>query len=127
MDMTKKPTKLISLKDFHFNKSSWLLIVSFSLILFVTYAALALISLQIKETQSSINEIVASNNKKSQLLVEMQQAARERSLALYSMVNTRNSKEYERMFSKFESYADNFNNAREKLLSMKLSEVKQIY
>ena len=81
--MTKKTAKLISFKNLNISKSSLLLMASFSTILLVTFAALAFISLQIKETQSSINEIVVSNNNKSRLLVEMQEAARERSLVQY--------------------------------------------
>ena len=120
--MIKKTTKLISFKNLNLSKSSLLLIASFSTILLVTFAALAFISLQIKETQSSINEIVVSNNNKSRLLVEMQEAARERSLALYSMINSTNSSEYDEQYERFQNYAGKFNKAREKLLSMRLSQ-----
>ena len=99
-----------------------LLMASFSAILLLTFAALAFISVQIKSTQSSINEIVASNNAKSRLLVEMQQAARERSLALYSLVSTKDAFEYDEVFLKFQSYAEVFIKARQKLLAMPLSE-----
>lgn len=122
MDMTKKTDNIISLKNLKLSRSSLLLLVSFFSILLATFAALAFISIQIKETQSSINEIVVSNNQKSRLLVEMQQAARERSLALYSMVNTKSENEYNKIFKKFQDYASDFNNARETLLSMPLSE-----
>lgn len=122
--MTTKPSKIISIKNLNLSKSSLLLIVSFSAILLVTFTALAFISHQIKATQSQINEIVTSNNKKSRLLVEMQQAARERSLALYSMVNTINPFEYDEIFMKFQSYAGVFIKARQTLLSMSLSKTE---
>lgn len=123
--MNNKITKFVSLLNVKLSKSSLLLIISFSAILLVTFAALAFISHQIKTTQSQINEIVITNNKKSRLLVEMQQAARERSLALYSMVNTKNSREYEKVFKKYQKNAEAFNNAREVLLSMPLSLTEQ--
>lgn len=119
--MTNKIDKFISIKNIKLSKSSFLLLVSFTTILLVTFAALGIISLQIKDTQSTINEIVVSNNQKSRLLVEMQQAARERSLALYSMVNTKSTREYNKVFKRFQDYASIFNQAREKLLAMPLS------
>lgn len=120
--MTNKMDKFISFKNIKLSKSSFLLLVSFTTILLVTFAALGIISLQIKDTQSTINEIVVSNNQKSRLLVEMQQAARERSLALYSMVNTKSTSEYNKVFKRFQDYASIFNQARERLLAMPLSE-----
>lgn len=102
-----------------------LLIVSFSAILLVTFAALAFISYQTKTTQSQINEIVTGNNKKTRLLVEMQQAARERSLALYSMINIKDPFEYDEFRMKYQGYAGEFIKARETLLSMPLSNTEK--
>ncbi len=123
--MIKKTTKLISINRFNLSKSSLLLIVSFSAILLVTFAALVFISLQIKATQLQTNEIITNNNKKSRLLVEMQQAARERSLALYSMVNIKDPFEYDDFFLKYQNYAEIFIKARQTLLSMSLSETER--
>ena len=119
--MSKNLAKLISFKKLNLSKSSLLLIISFSSILLVTFAALTFISFQIKETQAQIDEVVTTNNKKSRLLVEMQQAARERSLALYKMINTKAPAEYNAVYKKFQSYADDFNKARQTLLAMPLS------
>ncbi|MCK5724515.1 MAG: hypothetical protein KAI84_18415, partial [Gammaproteobacteria bacterium] len=91
--MIQKITKFISIKHLNLSKSSLLLIISFSAILLVTFSTLVFISLQIKATQAQINEIVTSNNKKSHLLVEMQQASRDKSLALYSMISSETSLE----------------------------------
>ncbi len=107
--------------ELNLSKSSWLLIFSFSSILIVTFAALSFISYQIKITQSQISEVVANNNQKSKLLVDMQQAARERSLALYKMINTKNPIKYNKVFNKFQTYAEVFNKARTNLLAMPLS------
>jgi len=60
--MNNKLAKFISLKKLNLSKSSWLLIVSFSSILLVTFTALIFISVQIKTTQAQINEIVTNNN-----------------------------------------------------------------
>ena len=124
-DMRTKPSKIISIKNLSLSKSSLLLIVSFSVILLVTFAALTFISFQIKATQSQIHEIVTSNNKKSRLLVEMQQSARERSLALYSMVNIKDPFEHDEVFMKYQSYAGVFIKARQTLLAMSLSQTEQ--
>ena len=124
-DMTKKPLRIISIKKLSLSKSSLLLIVSFSAILLVTFAALAFISLQIITAQSQINEIVTSNNKKSRLLVEMQQSARERSLALYSMVNIKDPFEYDEVFMKYQDYAGVFIKARKTSFATSLSQVEQ--
>lgn len=122
--MTKIIKNLISLKKLNLSRSSLLLIGSFSIILLVTFAALAFISIQIKATQAQINEIVTSNNIKSHILVEMQQLARERSLALYTMINIKDPVEYNKVFKKYRDHADDFSKAREKLLSMPLSEIE---
>ena len=98
---------------------------SFSAILIVTFAALAFISFQIKSSQDQINEIVTTNNKKSRLLVEMQQAARERSLALYKMINTKSESKYKIVYKKFQIHADKFNKARQVFLSMHLTGTEQ--
>ena len=119
--MIQKLTKFISIKYSNLSKSSLLLIISFSAILFVTFTTLVFISLQFKATQTQINEIVTNNNYKSHLLVEMQQAAREKSLALYRMINTENSAEYDRVFNIFQTHDEEFDKARKTLLSMPLS------
>ncbi len=123
--MAKILTKLASIKDLNLSKSSLLLIFSFSFILLVTFAALAIISHQIKETQLQINEIVTDNNKKTGLLVDMQQAARERSLALYSLINIKDPFEYDETRMKYQSYAGIFIKARETILSMPLSDTER--
>jgi len=119
--MNKIPAKLISFRKLNMSKSSWLLIVSFSSILLVTFFALTFISVQIKTTQAQINEIVTSNNKKSRLVVEMQQSARDRSLALYSMVSAKGSFDYDAFYSNYKHQAALFTKARQEFLSMPLS------
>ncbi len=119
--MNNKLAKFISLKKLNLSKSSWLLIVSFSSILLVTFTALIFISVQIKTTQAQINEIVTNNNKKSRLVVEMQQSARERSLALYSMVSVEDAFDYDEFYMFYQHQAEIFIKARETFSSMNLS------
>ena len=123
--MIEELTKYISDKLLNMSKSSLLLLISFSAILFVTFTTLVFISLQFKATQTQINEIVTSNNYKSHLLVEMQQAAREKSLALYRMINSENSSEYDRVFAIFQTHDEAFDKARKTLLSMPLTEIER--
>ena len=110
--------------NLNLNRSSLLLIMSFSVILLVTFGSLAFISFQIKAIQGQINEIVTNNNKKSRLLVEMQQAARERSLALYSMVSIKDPFEYDNVLMKYQNYAEIFIKARQAFLAMSLSKTE---
>ena len=123
--MLNKLNKLLSIEYLKSAKSSLLLVISFSTILFVTFAALAIISYQIKTTQSQINEIVTNNNQKSRLLIKMQQSARERSLTLYSMINIKDPFEYDDAFMEYQDYAQVFIKARQQFSSMDLSKIEQ--
>lgn len=120
--MNKHQTNFMFIKKLNLSKSSLLLIFSFSVILLTTFTALTFISYQIKSTQAQIDKIVTSNNIKSRLLVEMQQAARERSLALYSMINLKDPFEYDSAYMTYNDYAGIFIKARETFLSMSLSQ-----
>jgi len=120
-EMNKITSKLFAFKSLNLNKSSLLLITSFSAIVIVTFSALALVSFQIKTTQSQINEIVTSNNQKSAYFVQMQQAARERSLSLYTMLNARDEFEYDETFMQFQHFGALFIKARQAVLAMPLS------
>lgn len=117
-----KMTKMTFIKNINLSKSSLLLIISFSILLLVTFAALTFLSFQIENTETQIERIVTSNNKKTHLLVEMQQAARERSLSLYNMVSTRDPFEYDEIFLKYQDYAGEFIRARQTFTKMNLSQ-----
>lgn len=119
--MRQRTSNFIPIGRYNFSKSSLLIVISFGAILLVTFTALTFISFQIEATKAQINEIVTSNNKKSRLLVEMQQSARERSLELYSMVSIKDPFENDEAFMKYKSHAGNFIKARQALLSMPLS------
>ena len=119
--MRQSTSNFIPIGSYNFSKSYLLLVISFGAILLVTFTALTFISFQIEATKSKINEIVTSNNKKSRLLVEMQQSARERSLTLYSMVSIKDPFDNDEAFMKYKSHAGNFIKARQTLLSMPLS------
>ena len=110
-----------SLKKLKLRKSSMLLFLSFTLVLFLTLTILALASHQVKITQKQIEEIVTSNNKKSHLLFEMQQVVRKRSLALYRMVSSNDVFIVDETFMAYTKHAQNFIKARHKFLSMPLS------
>lgn len=119
--MPYNTTKKALIDLFKVRKSSKLLFLSFSLILLITLLILALVSHQIRLTQRQIDEIVTSNNTKSNLLFKMQQVARERSLSLYRMVSTKDIFEFEETFSDYRTYAQDFIKARNQFLSMPLS------
>lgn len=119
--MLKPTDKNILANLFTVRKSSKLLFLSFSLVLLTTLLILTLVSHQIRVTQRQIDEIVTSNNKKSNLLFKMRQVARERSLSLYRMVSTKDVFEFEESFSDYRNYAQDFIKARNEFLSMALS------
>lgn len=123
--MRQRTSNFIPIGRYNFSKSSLLLVISFGAILIVTFTALTFISFQIEATKAQINEIVTSNNKKSRLLVEMQQLARERSLTLYSMVSIKDPFENDEAFMKYKSHAGKFIKARETLLAMSLSKTER--
>lgn len=125
--MTKKLAKFISIINLYLSmsKSPLLLLISFGSILFVTFAALTFISIQINATQAHINKIVTRNNTKIQLSVQMQQAAREKSLALFRMINTKETSKYNKIYEKYKSQNIIFSNAREILLSMHLTQIEK--
>lgn len=118
MSRAKKPrfkNKLV------LNKSSLILLLSFSSILLITLITLGFISHQVKLTQSQINEIVTSNNKKLSLLFKMQQIARDRSLTLYQMVNTRDPFEFDDLYGSFRTQAELFIKSRQHFFSLMLT------
>ena len=119
--MKKSSKTTFSFKNISFNKSSFVIFFSFSAISLITLIVLGLISHQINITQTQIDEIVSVNNKKLHLIFNMQQIARERSLALYNMVNTRDVFEYEETYSQYLGFAETFIKTRNKFLSIILS------
>jgi len=82
---------------------------------------LGFVSHQVKLTQSQINEIVTSNNKKLSLLFNMQQIARDRSLTLYQMINTRDPFEFDDLYSLFRIQAQRFIKSRRHFVSLVLT------
>lgn len=112
----------MSIKNIKISKSSLLLIISFTTILVISFAALGLVTHQLKFIQDQINEIITSNNKKQTLIVSMQKSARERSLALYSMLTTKDPFEADDYFILYRSNAESFIKARQALQRMSLSD-----
>ena len=120
MPLKKKPSfKLGKLK---LSKSSLLLLASFTTILILISTVLTLVLFQINTTNEQINKIVKTNNEKSRLLVEMQKLARERSLALYQMVNQKDVFDRDDTFLEFQRIARAFIRARKALSAMPLSQ-----
>ena len=120
MPLKKKPSfKLGKLK---LSKSSLLLLASFTTILILISTVLTLVLFQINTTNEQINKIVKTNNEKSRLLVEMQKLARERSLALYQMVNQKDVFDRDDTFLEFQRIARAFIRARKALSAMPLTQ-----
>lgn len=123
--MLKKLYTTLNLKNLSLSKSSLLLLASFTAILVIIFIVLTLVLNQINITNEQLNNIVATNNEKSRLLVEMQKAARERSLALYHMVNQRDAFERDETYMEFNRHARVFIQARQTLLDMPLSDTEK--
>ena len=110
---------------FPVGKTKYLLIAGFtaSLLILVGLAAIGLSSMY--NNLSRINEIVETNNVKISLLREMHNAARERSLLLHMMLDTRDPFLRDDLFLQFMKHGTNFANARIALGNMKLSSTEQ--
>ena len=106
-------------------KTKYLLIAGFAASLFIL-ALLAVIGLSsMYNNLSRINQIVETNNVKSALLREMHNAARERSLLLHMMLDTRDPFTRDDLFLQFIKHGSNFANARIAFGKMELSAAEQ--
>ena len=112
-------------KKSNWGKSSLLLFTSFAAVALLTMTAAGLVIQQLNSTKNQIYIIVNTNNEKSRLLVEMQKAARERSLLLYKMVNQNDPFERDETYIQFKKYAGLFLLARQSLLKMPLSDIEK--
>jgi diguanylate cyclase (GGDEF)-like protein/PAS domain S-box-containing protein len=106
-------------------KTKFLLIAGFSasLLILVILAAVGLSSMY--NNLSRINQIVETNNVKISLLREMHNAARERSLLLHMMLDTRDPFTRDELFLEFIKHGTNFANARIAFGNMKLNRAEQ--
>lgn len=109
-------------KKSNWGKSSLLLFTSFTAVALLTMTAAGLVIQQLNSTKSQIYEIVNTNNEKSRLYVEMQKAARERSLLLYKMVNQRDPFDRDETYIQLKRQAGIFLLARQNLLKIPLSD-----
>ncbi len=91
------------------------IIMLFSLILVTSIV-------QNKRTNDHVSEIVQQYGMKSELITRMYNAARERSISLFTMVSIKDPFVRDENFLKFNSYAAQFANARIKLLKTELSD-----
>lgn len=94
------------------------IVVLFSLILITSI-------IQNKRTNDHVSEIVQQHGMKSELITRMYNAARERSISLFTMVSVKDPFVRDENFLKFNSYAAQFANARIKLLKTGLSDNEQ--
>ena len=106
-------------------RTKYLLIIGFTACLAVS-VILAVVGLSFTHNNlSRINEIVETNNVKTSLLREMHSAARERSLLLHMMLNLDDPFERDALFLEFNKHGGRFATARNKLLSMPLSDTEK--
>jgi len=91
------------------------IVVLFSLILITSI-------IQNKKTNDHVSEIVQQHGMKSELITKMYNAARERSINLFTMVSVQDPFVRDENFLKFNSHAAQFANARIKLLKTELSD-----
>ncbi|MEJ2142111.1 MAG: EAL domain-containing protein [Gammaproteobacteria bacterium] len=103
------------------NKTQLLLLIGFtaSITLFILLTIIGLN--QLKETQKNTHEIINVHNVKVKLVEEMINAARERSLIMFTMLYLKDPFEREEAYLQFQGYAIDFINARTQLLKMNLT------
>lgn len=104
------------------NKTRLLLLIGFtaSITLFVLLTIIGLN--QLKETQLNTQKIINVHNVKVKLVEEMINAARERSLSMFTMLYQKDPFDREDTYLQFQGYAIEFINARTQLLEMDLTE-----
>ncbi|VAW98348.1 diguanylate cyclase/phosphodiesterase (GGDEF & EAL domains) with PAS/PAC sensor(s) [hydrothermal vent metagenome] len=95
------------------------IVVLFSLILVTSIV-------QNKRTNDHVSEIVQQYGMKSELITRMYNAARERSISLFTMVSIKDPFVRDENFLTFNSHAAQFANARIKLLKTKLSDSEYV-
>lgn len=106
-------------------RTKFLLICGFATILVIS-VILAAVGLSFTHTNlSRINEIVETNNVKTELLREMHSAARERSLLLHMMLDVTDPFIRDDLFQDFNRRGAQFASARMTLSAMTLSETEQ--
>jgi len=102
-------------------KSSGLLIVGFLMCIAVFTILMGYGIYHLQENQKNIRELALKFNTKSELVVRMYNAARDRTIKLYAMVSTDDVFRYDALYVKFNSDGAKFAAARLALLDMTLS------
>ncbi len=116
------PNKVVIPKT---NKNTLFIALSFGTIFILIFMTLAIVVLQVSAANAEINNIISINNTKTRLLVDMQIAARERSLSLYRMLAETDPFGRDDAFMQFRNTAQAFINAREHLMAMPLSNTEK--
>jgi len=97
------------------------------MIIAIFFALILIFSiLQNKKTNDHVNEVVLQYGMKSELLTQMYNAARERSISLFTMVSLKDPFIRDQSFLKFNAYASQFASSRIKLLKTELSNSEHI-
>jgi len=79
---------------------------------------------QLEQTQNQVNAIVGQLNTKIELVTQMRNAARERTVGMYAMVSTKDPFEQDDLFLNFNINAARFARARIALLTMELTDTE---
>ena len=105
------------------NEHSPQIIISGYIVIVVLFSLILITSIiQNKRTNEHVSEIVQQYGMKSELITRMYNAARERSISLFTMVSITDPFIRDENFLKFNAYASEFANARIKLLKTNLSD-----
>jgi len=106
----------------NFSKGSGLLTTGFLLSIAIFTALMSYGIYQLQQSQQQVRELSLNFNTKSRLIVQMYNAARDRTNKLYSMVSTNDVFRYDELYIKFNSDGARFAVARLDLLDMELAE-----
>lgn len=120
-NLTNDPTIKAPKKYRAFTKSGTIVFISFTISILLFFALLAFGLEQIRETSRTTQAVVKTNNVKANLIVNMQKAARERSLTLYRMVTETDPFSRDEIYLEFKHQGELFIGAREQLKNMHLS------
>jgi len=123
---TPPPSALSDIQaNVNISKGSGLLVIGFLMCIAIFTVLMGYGIYQLEEGQRHSHELTANANTKSDLIVRMYNAARDRTIKLYTMVSTNDTFRHDELFLEFNSDGAKFAIARLELLDMSLTNQEQ--
>jgi diguanylate cyclase (GGDEF)-like protein len=109
------------------SKSKLIILIGFGTILLLVSLLIVIGVSNLNKSKSHIDRVVKSNNLKIQLVTQMHQAARERTISLQQMFLTDNEAEFQKVKDKMAFFGGQFVSSRGEFLKLDLSLLEKKY